>query len=463
MRAAVAALISTVLAVDVCAWSGPLLPGYSVGFGASPPLARPLPVSAEPGFRPVHPAAGVLPWRGRVVLGVGDMPLEEPGKPSAGAKVVAKSAKDTTDLLNQVALVNFATIAVFALAVADSLLHERVVASLALFQFDDIMEADALATSVDLFLRFPMDSLRSYEELVPQNPIFYKACTSGVAYCIGDFVSQVYQGHTLEDLDLKRTARSGVAGFIGHGPLCHLWMSFMETYLDFGGAWWATGVKITLDQTLWGVYLNACYSFIIGILAFRPLQEVWDDVKSTSWPALKTSWRFWPFVHTISFCHAVPLDLKLLWVDVMEIVWVTLLSKISNDDRQASKTAATMVVEDGVALVPEEGAQEFSLKSGGITDPAAEITISKMKEKGQLALGSSAAEFLPAPDTSEEVPPAPASPALSDHEEELSSKVMGLATKGAAAAWPLLAMWPLLFASYNLQVALGIEGGVGLQ
>jgi hypothetical protein len=57
-------------------------------------------------------------------------------------------------------------------------------------------------------------------------------------------VGQVYQGRNLETIDLKRSARSGAAGFIGHGPLCHYWMSFMETYLDFGGAWWGTGVKV---------------------------------------------------------------------------------------------------------------------------------------------------------------------------------------------------------------------------
>ncbi|EOD09749.1 hypothetical protein EMIHUDRAFT_216305 [Emiliania huxleyi CCMP1516] len=45
------------------------------------------------------------------------------------------------------------------------------------------------------------------------------ACTSGVAYTFGDFVSQIYQGRTLASLDLPRSFRSGAAGFIGHGPL----------------------------------------------------------------------------------------------------------------------------------------------------------------------------------------------------------------------------------------------------
>ena len=102
---------------------------------------------------------------------------------------------------------------------------------------------------------------------------------SGVAYTLGDFVSQVYQGRTLKTVDLARSARSGAAGFVGHGPLCHYWMVFMETYLDFDGAWYGTGVKVLADQTVWSLYLNACYSFLIGTFALRDPREVWKDVK----------------------------------------------------------------------------------------------------------------------------------------------------------------------------------------
>ena len=120
---------------------------------------------------------------------------------------------DARTLLNSVAAINAATISFLVLGAAYELLHVDIVAAIALFQYDDSMEASALAESVDLFMRLPMDSLHSYEALVPTNPVFYKACTSGLAYTIGDFVSQVYQGRTLETLDLKRSARSGAAGF----------------------------------------------------------------------------------------------------------------------------------------------------------------------------------------------------------------------------------------------------------
>ena len=86
---------------------------------------------------------------------------------------------------------------------------------------------------------------------------------------------------------------------------------------------------------VWSIFLCSSYSFLIGMLELRDPRDVWKDVKATTWPALRSAWRFWPFVHTISFSHAVPMDLKLLWVDVMEVVWVTILSKVNIWSRPA--------------------------------------------------------------------------------------------------------------------------------
>ena len=47
-------------------------------------------------------------------------------------------------------------------------------------------------------------------------------------------------------------------------------------------------------------------------------------------PAMVSSWRFWPAVQLISYSPLVPVDLKLLWIDTMEIVWVAYLSATVN-------------------------------------------------------------------------------------------------------------------------------------
>jgi len=133
---------------------------------------------------------------------------------------------------------------------------------------------------------------------------------------------------------------------------------------------------VLADQTVWSLYLNAVYSGLIGILAGRPLTEVWRDVRSTSWPALRTSWRFWPFVHTVSFSHAIPLDLKLLWVDAMEVVWVTLLSKVANDDKEAANTLGSTTDNNLKTEVVQQrqGQAPMFVVDDDVADPATEVT-----------------------------------------------------------------------------------------
>lgn len=364
--------------------------------------------------------------------------LDDMAKDIMNADVVARAARKS--FLDNIAIFNLVIIVTFGMGVAYSLLGDDVRAVAALYYFDlgpDVYPGFARATvALDLFLRLPGDLLHQYEALVPTNPVFYKACTSGVAYAFGDFVSQIYQGRNLNSLDLPRSFRSGAAGFIGHGPLCHYWMLTMEQYLDFGGAWWATGFKVLADQTVWSLYLNAMYSFLIGTLAFRNPGDVWKDVKATSWPALRSSWRFWPFVHCISFSHAVPIDLKLLWVDVMEIVWVTILSRVANQDDSA-EGAETAVV-----------SYEFGV------DPTLEIALSQQVMQGTL-LFSTIDGWKCSDDGScyvlDEGADQKEQAGLFDGFELPSAKEV------FENSWPLAVMWPVLFLFYQGELLLGLD------
>merc|ERR1711918_283210 len=111
------------------------------------------------------------------------------------------------------------------------------------------------------------------------------------------------------------------------------------------------------------------------------------------------------------------LDLKLLWVDVMEIVWVTLLSKVANDDKDAN-------------MAPNK---EVCVVDGGIADPTVEVAVTMISERSDV-------------DGTEL------------ESEALSSKLIGLTEKGWNAAWPLEAMWPVLFLFNTAGTALGIAG-----
>jgi protein Mpv17 len=328
---------------------------------------------------------------------------------SSPKKTAAELQLERTKRIDSIVWINGAILGSIFLSIVYQLFHVQVEALVALWTYglgEMTEDMTKVGVAIDLLARLPLDLIHSYEALVPTNPIFYKACTSGVAYALGDFVSQIYQGRTLSDFDLPRSFRSGAAGFIGHGPLCHHWLNFMETHLDFNGAWWATGIKVTADLTIWAVFLNAAYSFIIGALAMRHPQQVWEDVKTTSWPALRSAWRFWPFVHTISFSHAVPLDLKLLWVDAMEVVWVTILSKVANEDKNAK-------------LKVEPDLLEVEVQESMTLSPPLEIELTFAQELKRNDLEP-------------------------NHAFQLSHIVL-------SSTWPLIVMWPVLYAGYQLE------------
>ena len=101
---------------------------------------------------------------------------------------------------------------------------------------------------VQLLARLPGDWLQWYDASALSRPLVTKACTSAVCYYAGDIVGQLSTGRTLASLDLVRSGRSAAAGFIGHGPVAHYWLQFVDEQLSFGGAWWALPVKIAADQ-----------------------------------------------------------------------------------------------------------------------------------------------------------------------------------------------------------------------
>lgn len=55
-----------------------------------------------------------------------------------------------------------------------------------------------------------------------------QACISGIVYTLGDCIAQVYEGRGIGGIDRARAARSGVCGFIAHGPLSHLYYEALD-------------------------------------------------------------------------------------------------------------------------------------------------------------------------------------------------------------------------------------------
>lgn len=189
-------------------------------------------------------------------------------------------------------------------------------------------------------LRFaPEHNWIAYEEALKANPVLAKMAISGIVYSLGDWIAQCYEGKPLFEFDRARLFRSGLVGFALHGSLSHYYYQICESLIP-SKDWWVVPAKIAFDQTAWATLWNSIYFVALGFLRLESPANILEELKSTFWPMLTAGWKLWPFAHLITY-GLIPVEQRLLWVDCVELIWVTILSTYSNEKSEALITEAT--------------------------------------------------------------------------------------------------------------------------
>ncbi|XP_014491658.1 protein SYM1 isoform X2 [Vigna radiata var. radiata] len=184
-------------------------------------------------------------------------------------------------------------------------------------------------TLYEILRYIPEHNWIAYEQALKANPVLAKMAISGIVYSIGDWIAQCYEGTPLFEFDLARLLRSGLVGFTLHGSLSHYYYQLCEALFPFQ-EWWVVPAKVAFDQTVWSAVWNSIYFVVLGLLRFESLTNIYGELKSTFFPLLTAGWKLWPFAHLITY-GLIPVEQRLLWVDCVELVWVTILSTYSNE------------------------------------------------------------------------------------------------------------------------------------
>ncbi|XP_024928702.3 uncharacterized protein LOC112491372 [Ziziphus jujuba] len=179
----------------------------------------------------------------------------------------------------------------------------------------------------------------AYEQALKANPVLAKMMISGVVYALGDWIAQCYGGKPLFEFDRRRMFRSGVVGFTLHGSLSHYYYQFCEDLFPFDD-WWVVPAKVVFDQTVWAAVWNSIYFVVLGLLRFESIDNISSELKATFWPMLTAGWKLWPFAHLITY-GVIPVEQRLLWVDCVELIWVTILSTLSNEKSESRISEAS--------------------------------------------------------------------------------------------------------------------------
>ncbi|KAF9672853.1 hypothetical protein SADUNF_Sadunf11G0087300 [Salix dunnii] len=221
----------------------------------------------------------------------------------------------------------------------------------------------------------PQHNWSAYEEALKTNPVLAKMMISGVVYSVGDWIAQCYEGKPIFEFDRTRMFRSGIVGFTLHGSLSHYYYQFCEELFPFQD-WWVVPAKVAFDQTLWAAAWNSIYFTVLGFLRLESPASIFSELTATFWPmltvrepsalsslcpepnfdpvstltitclsklnyVLEAGWKLWPFAHLITY-GVIPVEQRLLWVDCVELIWVTILSTYSNEKSEARISEATV-------------------------------------------------------------------------------------------------------------------------
>ncbi|KAJ8749206.1 hypothetical protein K2173_018679 [Erythroxylum novogranatense] len=206
-------------------------------------------------------------------------------------------------------------------------------------------------TLYEVIMYAPVHNWVAYEEALKENPVLAKMAISGIVYSIGDWIAQCYEGKSIFEFERMRMFRSGLVGFALHGSLSHYYYQLCEALLPTK-SWWVVLAKAAVDQTVWAAVWNSIYFVLLGFLRLESPANIFAELRRTFWPVLTAGWKLWPFAHLITY-GVIPLEQRLLWVDCVELIWVTILSTYSNEKKEAQISDAT-IESKSLESTPEE-------------------------------------------------------------------------------------------------------------
>lgn len=169
-----------------------------------------------------------------------------------------------------------------------------------------------------------------YRRQISISPVRTKAVTSLVSCIIGEFIGSVVKAkvhRTKVDVAPRRVGVFAAYGFFITGPVLHYWYTYLEKLCQKNGIESAAKIafKLLMDRAVFGP------PFVLLTVSFIQLLQTMDPkrtatlVRRSFAAVLLANSAFWLPGQAVNF-GVVPVDLQLLYVNVMSVAWNTILS-----------------------------------------------------------------------------------------------------------------------------------------
>lgn len=180
----------------------------------------------------------------------------------------------------------------------------------------------------------PLGSMLStYTLWLTTQPLLTKSVTSAAMGCVGDAVAQRWEQHPA--YSKRRGAAAVVEGMLWSGPLMHVAYSLFEHILPIGNNMGFALIHVLLDSLLLDSIFVTSAFWITGLLEGYSFSQLREQYKRDIGGTLKASWLTSLFllpVEVVCFRY-LPVTYRVLAVNVLDIVWDTVISFMSHKTR----------------------------------------------------------------------------------------------------------------------------------
>jgi len=224
----------------------------------------------------------------------------------------------------------------------------------------------------------------SIKRVFSTHPKFSNACTGFVTFSVGDVIAQKLEHGGDKKLDLKRSFKLGVLGFVMNGYFLYKWFAYLDRVV---GTCMKTKAnvfyKVLADQVVYAPFaILAYFGYATATKSLgetsppSPKEGVNHNTSTSSsfvdklhkdfWPTFAADCAIWPLANVVNFRY-VPLLYRATFTSVISLIWQTYMSimaynasmvrhvVVSTEPNMTLKTAATIACASVAASVNEEG------------------------------------------------------------------------------------------------------------
>ncbi|ODM18235.1 Protein sym1 [Aspergillus cristatus] len=171
--------------------------------------------------------------------------------------------------------------------------------------------------------------LRWYQSKLAKQPILTASVTSAILFGGGDVLAQqLVDRRGLEKHDIARTGRMALYGGAIFGPAATTWFGFLQHHVVLKNSKATIVARVAADQCLFTPTHLTCF---LSSMAIMEGSDPIEKLRTTFWPSYKANLTIWPLVQGVNFTF-VPLEYRVLAVNLVSLGWNCLLSMINSGD-----------------------------------------------------------------------------------------------------------------------------------